>query len=251
VSIRVLLVDDVPEARRLVRTALRFHGEFAVVGEASSGEQAITLTRTLRPDVVVLDIGLPDLAGQDVLTQIRAHAPQTRVIVFSATALHDGSDAAPRADGDVLQDSDLDHLVALLDAVGSRGGQRTLRLDGSVTSARRARAFTAASLDAWEVTDVLDDTLLVVTELVNNAVTHVGGECELRILLTPQSLRVEVADHGAGTPDPLPASPTRSHGRGLHIVDALTAGWGFEALDDGGKLVWAELPLGADGQERR
>lgn len=246
----MLLVDDVPEARRLVRTALRFHGEFAVVGEASSGEEAIALTRTLRPDVVVLDIGLPDLAGQDVLTQIHAHAPQTRVIVFSATAPQEGTGTAPSADGDALQDSDLDHLVALLDAVSTRGGQRTLRLDGSVTSARRARAFTAAALAAWGVTDVVDDALLVVTELVNNAITHAAGECELRIMLTPQSLRVEVADHGAGTPDPLPASSTRGHGRGLHIVDALTAGWGFEAVDSGGKLVWAELLRDADGQDR-
>lgn len=244
-SIRVLLVDDVPEVRRLVRTALRFRGVFAVVGEAATGSEAIALTRQLRPDVVVLEIGLPDLAGQDVLTQIREHTPATRVVVFSATAPSDSAGLAERVDGYAMKDSELDYLVELLEAIGQRRtGQSTLRLDGALTSARRARAFTAVTLADWGVSDVVDDMLLVVTELVNNAVTHAHGECELRISISPLTLRVEVRDQGAGTPDPLPASSTRNHGRGLHLVDALTAAWGFEPIDGGGKLVWAELLRG-------
>ena len=242
-SIRVLLVDDVPEVRRLVRTALRFRGVFTVVGEAATGSEAIALTRDLRPDVVVLEIGLPDFAGQDVLTQIREHRPQTRVVVFSATAPNES--IAARVDGYAMKDTELDYLVELLETIGKqRIGQSTLRLDGTLTSARRARAFTTATLEEWGVTALLDDMLLVVTELVNNAVTHAHGECELRISITPLSLRVEVIDQGAGTPDPMPPSLTRNHGRGLHLVDALTAAWGFEPGDGGGKLVWAELLRG-------
>jgi hypothetical protein len=59
--------------------------------------------------------------------------------------------------------------------------------------------------------------------------------------LTSLSLRIEVIDEGSGTPDPLPPSPTRNHGRGLHLIDALTAAWGYEPIDTGGKMVWAEL----------
>jgi len=85
------------------------------------------------------------------------------------------------------------------------------------------------------------DALVVVTELVNNAVTHAHGPCELRISSGPRALRVEVADRGAGTPEPLLPSATRNHGRGLHLVDALTAAWGIEPSADGRKVVWAEL----------
>jgi DNA-binding NarL/FixJ family response regulator len=242
VAIRVLLVDDVPEVRRLVKTALRFRGVFAVVGEAANGAEAITLTSELRPDIVVLDLGLPDLAGQEVLTQIRERTPATRVVVFSGTEPRDSAGIDARVDGYAMKDSQLDYLVELLEAIGKqRTGQTSMQLDGTLTSARDARTFTADTLTEWGVTDILDDVLLVVTELVNNAVTHAMTECELRISINPLSLRVEVTDQGAGTPDPLPPSPTRNHGRGLHLVDALTAAWGFEPVKTGGKVVWAEL----------
>jgi anti-sigma regulatory factor (Ser/Thr protein kinase) len=80
-----------------------------------------------------------------------------------------------------------------------------------------------------------------VTELVNNAVTHARSECELRISVNPLSVRLEVVDKGEGTPDPMPPSSTRNHGRGLHLIDALTAAWGYEPIPSGGKMVWAEL----------
>jgi DNA-binding NarL/FixJ family response regulator len=241
-ALRVLLVDDVPDVRRLVRTALRFRGLFTVVGEAANGVDAIALTGQLRPDIVVLDIGLPDLAGQDVLSGIREQHADAKVVVFSGTEPRDTPEIAARVDGYALKDSQLDYLVELLETVGKqRTGQRSLELDGSLTSARDARAFTTETLSEWGVEELLDDVLLVVTELVNNAVTHAMSECELRISISPFSLRVEVTDRGEGAPDPLPPSATRNHGRGLHLVDALTAAWGFEPIDAGGKTVWAEL----------
>ena len=57
--IAVLLVDDVEAVRRMVRTALRLRGGFEVVGEASSGAEAVQLADGLHPDIVVLDLGLP------------------------------------------------------------------------------------------------------------------------------------------------------------------------------------------------
>ena len=242
-TIRVLLVDDVPEVRRLVRTALRFRGLFSVVGEAANGRDAISLTAELRPDIVVLDIGLPDLAGREVLTEIREQAPDTKVVVFSGVEPHDSADIAAHVDGYAMKDSQLDYLVDLLETIGTqRVGQSELTLDGSLTSARDARAFTSELLARWGVEDLADDVLLVVTELVNNAVTHALSDCVLRISISPVSVRIEVTDQGAGAPDPLPPSTTRNHGRGLHLVDALTAAWGFESMPEGhGKTVWAEL----------
>jgi DNA-binding NarL/FixJ family response regulator len=237
-----VVVDDVPDMRRLVRTALRFRGVFTVVGEAENGTDAINLITDLRPDIVVLDIGLPDLAGQEVLTRIRELTPETKVVVFSGTEPRDSAGIASRVDGYALKDSQLDYLVELLETIGTqRTGQTALRLGASLTSAREARVFTESALSEWQVADITDDVLLVVTELVNNAVTHARSGCELRISVNPLTLRVEVVDEGSGTPDPLPPSSTRNHGRGLHLIDALTAAWGYEPVPTGGKMVWAEL----------
>jgi CheY-like chemotaxis protein len=218
---------------------------FSVVGEAANGAEAIRLAAELRPDIIVLDIGLPDIAGQEVLTSIRADVPDTKVVVFTGTDRPD-SGLTARVDGYALKDTQLDYLVELLEKLGSeRSGQSRIALDGTLSSARAARAFATAALEQWAVADVVDDVLLVLTELVNNAVTHAHSACELRLSVSTGSVRVEVVDDGPGTPDPLPPSPTRNHGRGLHLVDALTAAWGFEPMPGGGKMVWAELKRSA------
>lgn len=241
-AIRVLLVDDAADVRRLVRTALRFRGHFTVVGEAADGHEAIGLAEQMRPDIVVLDIGLPDIAGQDVLTRIRANAPMAKVVVFSGTDPKDSADIAARVEGYARKDSELEYLLDLLETLGrQRTGQSVLRLPAEPSSAKDAREFARAALAEWGASALEDDVLLVVSEMVTNAVVHAKSGCELRISVSPLSLRVEVVDHGAGTPDPLPSSATRSHGRGLHLVDAVSAAWGVEPEVDGGKMVWAEL----------
>jgi CheY-like chemotaxis protein len=242
VAVRVLLVDDVAEVRQLVRTALRFRGLFTVIGEAADGKKAIELAEELQPDIVVLDIGLPDIAGQEVLTRLRAGAPDMKVIVFSGTDPRDAGNIAARVEGYALKDNQLDYLVELLETVGRQpAGQTAVHLPADLESPGRARAFTRDILADWDVTEIVDDVLLVVTELVNNAVTHAASDCHLRLSVSPISLRVEVIDRSAKTPEPLPPSPTRDHGRGLHLVDAVTAAWGVEPVASGEKMVWAEL----------
>lgn len=244
-TIKVLLVDDAPEVRRLVRTALRFRGVFTVVGEAADGAGTLARAKELRPDVVVLDLGLPDLAGKEVFTHLREMLPNVKVVVFSGTDPEDAGGIADEVDGYAMKDSQLDYLVELLETVGrQRTGRRSLHLAAEASSAREARAFTRAVLDEWDLTAILDDALLVVSEMVTNAVTHARSACDLLISLSPLALRVEVVDHGGGTPDPVPPSMTRNSGRGLHLIDAVTAAWGVEPEPDGGKTVWAELLRG-------
>jgi hypothetical protein len=72
--------------------------------------------------------------------------------------------------------------------------------------------------------------------------THADSGCGLRLVLTPSALRIEVADSGAGAPEPQPPSTTGESGRGVHLVAALTTAWGMEVIEGEGKLVWAELP---------
>jgi two-component system KDP operon response regulator KdpE len=67
--IRVLVVDDEPQIRRLLRVSLRAQGYDLI--EAGTGEQALTRTATEHPDLVILDLGLPDMDGQDVVRRLR------------------------------------------------------------------------------------------------------------------------------------------------------------------------------------
>lgn len=82
-SIRILLVDDHRVLREGLAALLRGEPEFAVVGEAGDGRVAERLARDLAPDVVLMDVGLPDLNGIDATRRILAVAPATRIIALS------------------------------------------------------------------------------------------------------------------------------------------------------------------------
>jgi len=241
VAIRVLLVDDVVAVRRLVRTALRFRGGFEVVGEAGDGVEAVRQADELRPDVVVLDLGLPGLAGREVLSRIRDGSPSSKIVVFSG-ADPDDDDSGTDIRRELSKDDELDYLVDLLTSLGQDPGeQETIRLPQALPSAREARRFATRVVSRWQFDSLLDDVLLVVSELAANAITHADSALELRLSHAGNVLRIEVADNGSGTPEPQPESMSEEHGRGLHLVARLTAAWGMEELADGGKVVWAEM----------
>jgi CheY-like chemotaxis protein/anti-sigma regulatory factor (Ser/Thr protein kinase) len=244
VPIRVLLVDDVVEVRRLVRTSLRFRGGFEVVGEAEDGAGAVRLAARLRPDVVVLDLGLPDIAGHEVLSRIRAEAPDAKVVVFSGLETVDRAWIDANAAGYVLKDADLTYLIELLEAVGRpTGAEASLDLPNDLSSVSVARRFVREKLAEWGIDEPGDDAQLVVSELAANALTHADSSYRVRILNTGSALRIEVEDGGTGTPEPQPLTETEEHGRGLHLVGALAASWGMDAGETGGKRVWAELAI--------
>jgi DNA-binding NarL/FixJ family response regulator len=86
----VVIVDDHELFRRSARKLLELEG-FHVVGEAASGDRGLEAVRRLRPDVVLLDVGLPDTSGFDVATQL---GPTARVVIVSS---RDPDDCAARA----------------------------------------------------------------------------------------------------------------------------------------------------------
>jgi CheY-like chemotaxis protein/anti-sigma regulatory factor (Ser/Thr protein kinase) len=241
VTIRVLLVDDAAEVRRLVRIALRFHGGFDVVGEARAGLQAVELATELRPDVVLLDLGLPDLAGRDVLTRLRGVAPEAKVVVFTGSDSEDRAFFEEHTAGYVLKGADLDYLVGLLDDVG-RSDERleSARFEPDVSSVPLARDFVRRQLDEWGVAHLFDAAGLVVTELATNAVLHAGSPYTVQVSHAGGALRIEVADHHDGTPEPQPFSADAESGRGIVLVSAVSTSWGIDAQPEG-KVTWAEL----------
>ncbi|HVS18101.1 MAG TPA: response regulator transcription factor [Planctomycetota bacterium] len=81
--IRVLLVDDHAILREGLGALLNEQSDIEIVGEASDGRTAIDMVRTLAPDVVVMDVGMPDLNGIDATKRIRSEHPRARVIALS------------------------------------------------------------------------------------------------------------------------------------------------------------------------
>src|SRR3990172_4826288 len=82
-KIRVLIVDDVSETRENVRKLLQFESDVDVVGVASTGKEAIQLSQDLNPDVVLMDINMPDMDGIAATEAIRSKQPVVQVVILS------------------------------------------------------------------------------------------------------------------------------------------------------------------------
>jgi len=80
---RILIVDDHPITRNGLRSALSTSKEVEIVGEASTGEEAVEEVRKLSPDVVFMDVRMPGIGGLEATREIRDINPETRVILFT------------------------------------------------------------------------------------------------------------------------------------------------------------------------
>lgn len=107
-----------------------------------------------------------------------------------------------------------------------------------------ARAFVRETLFRWGETAVLNDALLVASELFTNAVIHGSGRIDVYVTLDAEALRIAVVDDGRRTPERWPKrdATTALGGRGLLIVDALSSTWGNNFDPAGRTRVWAEMP---------
>src|SRR5476651_1807386 len=82
--ISVLLADDHAIVRQGLRALLNTAGSFQVIGEATTGREAVEMARKLQPDVILMDIAMPVLNGLEATRQILAARPKARVIILSA-----------------------------------------------------------------------------------------------------------------------------------------------------------------------
>jgi len=83
-KITVLIADDHTVVRQGLRALLQTERDIEIVGEAETGRQAVRLAKTLKPDVVVMDIALPQLTGLEATRQIVKQVPSSRVLILSS-----------------------------------------------------------------------------------------------------------------------------------------------------------------------
>ena len=159
VIVRVAIADDHPMLRKIVAVACTDHPGLELVAEAGTGAEAIAICRAHTPDVLVLDLVLPDMSGFEVARRVKEENEQTKILVLSA---RDDAEALletlqVQADGYLDKTSDIDAITAAIENV-SRGNevytdeQRRLvstRLRGVLDRARIALSARETETLGW------------------------------------------------------------------------------------------------------
>jgi DNA-binding NarL/FixJ family response regulator len=118
-KLRILVADDHELVRRGILGLLRAQRRWKIAGEAANGLEAVEQAKRLRPDVIILDIGMPTFDGLEATRQIRKAAPKTEIIILT---MHDSNQMVRRvleagARGYVLKSDLAVHLVKAVDGV--------------------------------------------------------------------------------------------------------------------------------------
>ena len=143
-SVRVLVVDDYEPFRRFVCSTLGKRPELRIIGKASDGLEAVQKAEELRPDLILLDIGLPSLNGIEAARRIRKLSPQSKILFVSQ-----------ESSADVVQEAL--GLGALGYMVKANAGSELLP---AVETVRQGRRFVSSGLSDHQFTDASDSQAL-------------------------------------------------------------------------------------------
>ena len=134
--VRILVVDDFQPYRQFVSSILQQRPEWQVVCEASNGLEAVQRAEELQPDLILLDIGLPNLNGIEAATRIRNLAPQSKILFVSQESSVDVVQEALRlgARGYVLKAHAQQDLLAAVEALLEGKRFVSSALDGNLPS---------------------------------------------------------------------------------------------------------------------
>lgn len=114
--IQVLIVDDHPVVRRGLRSLLAEESNIKVLGEAVNGREAVELADRLHPDVILMDLVMPEMGGVEAIQAITANQPDARILVMTSFAADDKVFPSIKAGalGYLLKDSDPEDLISMI-----------------------------------------------------------------------------------------------------------------------------------------
>ena len=124
-EIKLLIVDDLDHVRQSLRTILELAGDLVVVGEACNGLEAIQQVDRLRPDVVLMDLAMPEIDGLEATERIKAQHPETGVVMISIHDNEETREQAKRAgvDAFLAKGNDTETLIQTIQEFRERGTQ--------------------------------------------------------------------------------------------------------------------------------
>lgn len=188
---------------------------------------------------------VPSLAMLSVFTTVCVKVsqwPDIPMVLLAETDQHREDLRASGVDRFVRTAGNLEEAFKTVEQPPPRRFRR-VPLPNSPTAPIMARAVVREACELWDLPKLTDDAVLVVSELVENAVRHARSESVLRIELRPSGLSLAVQD-GDPTPPVLewPDLDVPGH-RGVQLVARISVAWGCAPSSDGGKIVWAVLGL--------
>lgn len=174
-QIRLLLADDHAVVRSGTRQLLERQPDFEIVGEASDGSEAITMTKELQPDVVLMDVRMPKVSGVEATRRIKADCPGIKVLVLTA---HDDDEYVfallqAGANGYLLKTAEIEELVQAIRTVAEGKSALAPEVTGKVvaqfTSGKSLPEALATSHDNY---DGLTERELGVLRLVGKGLSN-------------------------------------------------------------------------------
>ena len=189
--IHVLIADDHELVRSGIKSALRGHPEFSVVGEAADGEAAVETAARTRPELVVMDVRMPGLGGIEACREIRSADPSANVLMLTSYADEQAVMAAlvAGASGFILKEARTNELLDAMRTVGSGG--KILDTASAAAVIERIRKGTVVS-EEERLASRLNDRELQILDLIAEGLTN--REIGERLYLSEKTVKHHVSD---------------------------------------------------------